>query len=278
MIVNQNELINTIKKLGVAPLKQHGQHFLIDQKVVTELVRSADLSQNDDVLEVGPGLGTLTEKLVQKAKRLVACEIDKKLFLFLKKSFSSQKNLTLLHGDIRKINLADYFPNSNYVVVSNIPYSLTSYLLKMFLASPAPPRKMALLVQKEIAERITARPPDMSLLSLSVQLFCEPKIVRVIPPTAFYPEPEVSSAILILVARSNPLIKKVEQEIFFRLAKISFAGKRKQIHNSLKNGLRLSSNQISQLLKNSAIDESRRPQTLTWSEWQNLTTNYSKLS
>ncbi|MFH1508670.1 MAG: 16S rRNA (adenine(1518)-N(6)/adenine(1519)-N(6))-dimethyltransferase RsmA [bacterium] len=274
--MNKEKLKQIIKSLDTAPLKKRGQHFLISDKVVSDLVGAASLSKKDKVLEIGPGLGALTEKLVEQARKVLACEVDDKLISYLQNKYQ-QENIEILKADILRLDLAKYFENNKYKVVANIPYYLTSHLFKFFLENKTRPELMAFLVQKEIADRLTAEAPNVSLLTLSVQLYAETKIISVVPSEAFYPAPKVDSAVILLKLRQTPLIAETLIADFFHLAKIAFAAKRKQIHNNLESGLKWEKDKIIQLLKISAIDKTRRAETLTWPEWESLTRKYIRI-
>jgi 16S rRNA (adenine1518-N6/adenine1519-N6)-dimethyltransferase len=249
--------------------KHHlGQNFLADKEVLQKIIEIAELKSSDTVLEVGPGTGVLTEELLKTAKEVWAVEKDEKLFLHLKNQFSLEDKLKLVNQDILRFHLERNIPG-DYKVVANIPYYLTSKLLQHFLEQKNPPKLLVLMVQKEVGERVVAAPGELSILGLSVQIYADAEIAAHVSRKSFWPVPEVDSAILkITPTNKYPQIK--DKELFFRIIKIAFAGKRKQILNSLKNGLKLSREEIEKILAAAGIQIQSRPQDLTIDQWISL--------
>jgi 16S rRNA (adenine1518-N6/adenine1519-N6)-dimethyltransferase len=249
------------------PKKSLGQHWLRDAAALNAVADGAGLSKSDVVLEIGPGLGTLTEILVQRADKVIAVEFDEVLARQLA-TFVRADNLQVIYDDILKFDLTQLPPN--YVVVANIPYYLTSNLLRVLSESSNPPRAMSLLVQKEVAERIAAGPGQMSLLSLSVQLYYAPKLHQVIEAKLFTPPPKVDSQIISLVRHSQPLFPDFDSKQFFKLAKAGFAGRRKKLRSSLAAGLHMEKPQIDEMLAKAGISGDLRAQELSLQDWHKL--------
>lgn len=245
--------------------KSLGQHWLFDEPTLQKVIEAGEVSGKDTVLEVGPGLGTLTDLLLQKAKKVIAVEADGDLITGLKKINNSK--LQLEYADIMKYDLRT-LPKS-YKVVANIPYYLTSNLLRMLLESSNPPTLAALLVQKEVAQRVTAKPGQMSVLAFSVQYYARPLILGLVAKELFEPAPKVDSAILQIKMRSQPCFEADKSKLF-RLVKAGFGERRKQLRNSLAGGLQLSTESVSQILAQAGIDTTARAQELNMEQWQAL--------
>lgn len=249
-----------------------GQHFLISDEIAEEIADAAELSINDTALEIGPGKGILTKYLLAKAGRVVAVEKDKELCEFLKEKFSGAKNLRLINADIRDFfkeprNYESGIMDYGYKIVANIPYYLTSYLIKLILENPVLPQEIVLTIQKEVAERICAAPPEMSILAVSVQIFGKPRIIKIIPAKYFSPPPEVDSAVLRITPYKKPLVAPQEQKKFFQIVKAGFSSRRKQIINTLSAGLYLSREETEKLLRATGVEPTRRAETLGVTEW-----------
>jgi 16S rRNA (adenine1518-N6/adenine1519-N6)-dimethyltransferase len=243
-----------------------GQHFLVDGEVLSLIVATADLKPDDTVVEVGPGLGILTKELAKKAGWVVAIELDDGLAALLKKTLASFNNVTVINADVLKIEPKDIVKGRDYKVVANLPYYITSPVLRHFLEASAKPQTMVVMVQREVAEAIAAKPGDMSLLSVSVQFYGEPEIISIVPPESFYPAPEVSSAIVKIDVYPKPKVD-VDEKGFFDTVRAGFAAPRKQLANSLAKGLGWEKALVLPLLRRAKIDSSRRAETLTIEEW-----------
>jgi 16S rRNA (adenine1518-N6/adenine1519-N6)-dimethyltransferase len=259
-----------LRQHGLRPDKALGQNFLVDEGHLASIVRFSELEADDQILEVGAGLGSLTRHLAVAAKRIVAVELDKKLFPILQESIEGYPNVELVQGDILKLALADYFTASGYKVVANIPYYLTTNLIRHLLESDPRPAKLVLTIQREVAERACASPPDMSLLSLGVQLYGAPRIAHHIPAGAFYPIPKVDSALLVIDIYEVPKLPGEKIDRFFRLAKAAFAQKRKTLANSLASLPGWTKEMATEQLLTAKIEPMRRPQTLSFDEWGRL--------
>lgn len=245
--------------------KKLGQHWLNHKPSLASIVEAGEIVADDTVLEIGPGLGSLTRLLVRRAKKVVAVEFDPALAEKLGAEVRAP-NLEVHHEDILEFKLTDL--PVGYKVVANIPYYLTSKLLRVLCESANPPAKMVLLVQKEVAERICAQPGQMSLLSVSVQLYYECHLGDIVPSELFEPPPKVDSQFVILEHRTKPAAGVKDHRQFFRVVKAGFASRRKKLRSSLAGGLRLDKKAADQLLARAGIDGNRRAQELSLAEWQ----------
>jgi len=258
-----------LRRYGLRPKKSLGQNFLIDESALARIAAAADLAASDTVLEIGPGLGSLTRHLASAARRVVAVELDAAMLPVLRQTLQSCANVEIVHSDILKYALTasrNGLP-PGYKVVANIPYYITSALIRHLLEADVRPSLVVLTVQREVAERICAGPGDMSLLAVSVQFYCAPRLVARIPAGAFYPPPEVDSAVLKLDVFTQPAVAVADADHFFQVVKAGFSQKRKQLRNSLSAGLHLESRKADELLFRAAIDPKRRAETLTLEEW-----------
>ncbi len=282
-----------LKKYGLRPRKGLGQNFLIDSIHLDKIVTVAELAERDLVLEIGPGPGTLTTRLAAAAGQVVAVEVDPNMVNLLRTEYSQLPNLTILEADILQTDLDTLLPDQptpsneavqppkhrtiqptnqppTYKVVANLPYYITSAVLRHLLESPARPERIVVTVQKEVAQRIVAEPGQMSLLAVSVQFYGEPKLVHRIPAGAFYPPPKVDSAVVRIDTFPEPPIKVSNVSLFFRLVKAGFGQKRKQLKNSLAAGLHKPVADVVAALEEAKIDPTRRAETLSLADWGRL--------
>ena len=259
-----------LRRYGIRPSKGLGQNFLVDPNILDRVIDAAEIQPEDQVLEVGPGLGHLTRHLAQKAKRVVAVELDKKFIPILTNILKPYPNVEIVQTDILDLNLGDYFTQPGYLVVANIPYYITSALLRHLLEAPHPPSRLTLTVQKEVAKRICAKPGKFSLLSLSVQVYGQPQTITTIPAGAFYPAPKVDSAVVRVDLYPEPLIQRENLEAFFTLVKAGFSQKRKMLGNALGSRMGWGKELAQKRLLAADIDPQRRAQTLTIEEWGRL--------
>jgi len=251
--------------------KRLGQNFLIDENIRDIIIGAADLSASDTVLEVGPGVGILTEKLAERAGRVVAVELDDSLAKRLKGKMGGHRNLEVVHADILDVNLKVILGTSrSYKVVANIPYYITSPILHLFMHGELKPGLMVIMMQEEVAEDVTARPGKMNFLSVSMQICSRPEIVCRVPAQSFYPPPKVDSAVVKFSMLSEPAIKVENMDGFLQFVHSGFAAPRKQLRNSLAIGLKKEPVQAEELLKLAKIDPQRRPGTLELAEWRDL--------
>ncbi len=256
-----------LRQFDLKARKGLGQHFLIDEGVLQTIVSSAELALDDVVIEVGPGLGILTRELAQKAGRVIAIELDDKLAALLKKTLASFDNVTVINDDVLRLEPADLA--TAYKVVANLPYYITSPVLRHFLEASAKPQTMVVMVQKEVAEAIAVEPGGMSLLSVSVQFYGKPRIVSTVPAQSFYPAPEVDSALLRIDLYPQPALA-VDEKSFFNLVRAGFTAPRKQLVNSLAQGLGITKAEVLPLLEKADIESWRRAETLSLEEWARL--------
>ncbi len=300
----------TIKELlakhSTKPLKGLGQNFLIDQATLKKIVEAADLKPTDTILEVGPGIGTLTQALAPLAKTVLAIEKDKNMVEILKETLAHFKNINVIHGDILKMKpqipiandqltknivIASKAKQSNtqlpkkYKIVANIPYYLTSPLIRMFLESGNPPESMVLMVQKEVAQRICAKPPHMSILAVSVQFYAKAEIISYVGKEKFWPSPKVDSAIIKITPYSNSSLRSAAPagvalwqsnnpafvEKFFQIVKAGFSHPRKQLANNFSVILKKDRKEVEVWLSKNDIKSNQRAETLSIQNWINLT-------
>jgi len=260
-----------IKKYGITPSRRLGQNFLIDKKVLRKIIRAADLKADDVVLEIGPGIGSITKELAKRAKEVIAVEKDPKITEALKENIKGAKNVKILTSDILKLRLSS-LGLQRFKVVANIPYYLTSHLIRKLLEAENPAELIVLVIQKEVAQRICAKTPKMNLLAVSVQFYAQPEIVSYVSRNSFLPKPRVDSAIIKLKPRPlpNPLPKSNLNK-FFKILKGGFSQPRKQLLNSLSQGLNLDKEIIRTWLLENGIQPSQRPESLKIKDWINLT-------
>lgn len=256
---------------GLHANKALGQNFLQDETALHKIAAAAEITANDTVLEIGPGLGSLTRHLALAARQVIAIELDQNLLPVLADVLSPFPNTRVVHGDVLQIAPASLLDVENYLVVANIPYYITSAVFRHLLEASPRPRRIVMTIQKEVAQRICAPQGDLSLLALSVQVYGQPSIVATVPAGAFYPAPKVDSAIIRVELFQEPFIPASSLDAFFRLAKAGFSQKRKTLRNSLSAGLAISPLQAADLLSRASIDPMRRAETLSLDEWQRLT-------
>lgn len=267
-----------LKKYSIRPKKSLGQNFLVEPAGLRKVLTAAELQGDEQVLEIGAGLGSLTVLLAQTARDVVAIEIDQKLFPALQEALAPYANVKTIHGDILNLDLDGLLHDQDFVVVANIPYYITSAIIRKLLEANKRPSRMILTIQKEVAERIIARDGKMSLLALSVQVYGKPELVATIPAGAFYPAPDVDSAVLKLTLYEKPLIQEQNLDLFFKLAQAGFSQKRKTLRNSLASGLSISSQQAEKILADAQLESNRRAETLNLEEWNRLVLAYLKLA
>ena len=264
-----------LRRFDLRARKRLGQRFLIDGDVLQRILSAAELTADDIVLEVGPGLGILTRELAQRAQRVIAIELDDKLANFLKQELVSFPNVMIINEDILKIEPATLLARpERYKVVANLPYYITSPVLRHFLEATLKPDLMVVMVQKEVAEAIVAGPGKRSLLSISVQFYGRPTIIGKVPANSFYPAPEVDSAILRIDLYPKPAVAVDDTEGFFGTVRAGFASPRKQLANSLAQGLGWPKADVLSVLAEASIAPQRRAETLTLEEWAQLRQAY----
>jgi len=269
--MNIKEVKNTLKDYSVVPAKSLGQNFLVDRGALNSLLEAAELKKGDVIIEIGPGTGILTKELLKKSKKVIAFEKDKRMCALLQDSLGKFKNLKIIQGDI--LTAASKLPK-NYKVVANIPYYITSPIIRKFLESKNKPELMILMAQKEVGQRICANPPNMSILSVSVQFYAKAKIIRYVSRSSFWPRPKVDSAIIKITPLIDTDLKPINTDLFFKIVKAGFSHPRKQLLNNFSKGLNLSREKIEKILKESDINPQQRAETLSTEKWIELSYNF----
>ena len=267
-----------VREFGFKPKKRLGQHFLIDEAVLECILSAAELSPEDIVVEVGPGLGILTEELAKRGAKVIAVELDSKLVDILRKRLVPFPNVKIIHADILKVAPRQLLQNNltaselaqGYKVIANLPYYITSPVLRHFLEAQPRPSEMVITVQKEVGEAIAATPGKMSLLSVKTQFYSKPTIISYVPAASFYPPPKVNSVILRLDIYSRPPIEVSDVASFFDIVIHGFSSPRKQLRNSLAHSLEMPPSQVTLLLGKAGIEAKRRAETLSLEEWREL--------
>jgi 16S rRNA (adenine1518-N6/adenine1519-N6)-dimethyltransferase len=259
---------NLFKKHKIFPLKRFGQNFLISKLALSKIIKAANLKANDVVLEIGPGIGTITKELAKKVKKVILIEKDQRLIEILKENLSNFKNLKIIFGDIREIEICK-LKIKNYKVVANLPYYLTAPVIRKFLEAKYPPKEMILTIQKEVAKRICQK-KKLNILAIAVQFYSKAEIVDYILKNSFWPKPKVDGAIIKLKVKRQK--SKVNKDLFFKIVKTGFCQPRKQLINNLvKFGKK---EKIKSWLLKNKISPSKRPEDLSIKDWQNLTKTF----
>jgi 16S rRNA (adenine1518-N6/adenine1519-N6)-dimethyltransferase len=261
-----------LDRLGVRPSKGLGQNFLFERGIVQRMVGALEVEQGDLVLEIGPGLGILTEELLHHAGEVVAVELDRRLAEHLRAIFGSAPGFRLVEGDALTIEVEEVVGAGRpYLVAANLPYSVGTAVLRRLLETPHRPRRLALMVQREVAERLVARPPKMTVVGIATQFYAEARIAFAVPPSVFVPPPKVESAVVLLETRPELPLPKDEHERFFRIVNSGFRHKRKQLANSIADELGAPKAAITEWLTAAGIDPMRRGETLDVAEWVAIT-------
>lgn len=267
-----------LRQLGFRPKKRLGQHFLIDEAVLEHILSAAELRPGSVVVEVGPGLGILTEGLARRGARVIAVEIDPRLVAVLRKRLVSYPDVEIVHADILKVtprevleqSLGASEPGQQYRVVANLPYYIASPVLWRFLEAELRPSEMVVMLQKEVGEAIAAPPGKMSMISVKAQFYSRPTIVSYVPAASFYPPPKVDSVVLRLEVYQQPPIEVSDVAGFFEIVMHGFSSPRKQLRNVLSHSLGMPPGQVSELLERAGIDSRCRAETLSLEEWGEL--------
>jgi 16S rRNA (adenine1518-N6/adenine1519-N6)-dimethyltransferase len=267
-----------LRRLGISPRKSLGQNFLTDDDAARRIVRYAESAPEDTVIEIGPGIGALTRHLVQTAARVIAIEIDRNLIPALREELGDPANLTIVQGDALGVDFAALpgVTDARGAVrfIGNLPYYITSAVIRRILEAPLPVRAIVLTVQLEVAQRIIAQPDDMSLLAVSVQFYGRPELLMRLSPSLFYPQPDVDSAVVRITPHAHP--PDVDPATLFSLARAGFSQRRKQLRNTLSGGLQLGKAQADELLTRAGIDPARRAETLTLADWIRLSKAFAQ--
>jgi len=280
-LTSKREIKGVLQKHGVYyPSKKLGQNFIVDRSAIKKFLKAANFNPKDTVLEIGPGPGNLTQEIAGSVKRVIAVEKDPQLIRILNDELRIKniKNVRIVEGDILKIQDTKYKIRNTYnKVVANLPFYLTSPVIRKFLESETPPEQMVFFVQKEVAQRICSRPPSMNLLAVSVQFYAKPEIAVYVSKKSFWPQPKVDSAILRIVPLINADRKLINADLFFRIVRAGFSQPRKQILNNLSRVLKLEKERVKPWLLGSDVRPKQRAETLTMEDWVKLTNSFKEL-
>lgn len=257
--------------------KKLGQNFLINENVVRQIVEAAELSEADTVLEVGPGIGTLTQGLAESKAKVVAVELDTRLLPVLATTLNGYDNVRVVHGDILKVNIMEEVGAPSFKVCANLPYYITTPIIFALLEKRLPMERLVAMVQKEVAERMAAQPggKEYGALSVAIQYYTEPEIAFIVPPTSFIPAPAVDSAVIVCKRRSKPPVEVCDEALFFRVVKAAFSLRRKMLSNSLKN-MGIKGEQVTKWLELAGVDGKRRAETLSLEDFAKLTNSFNE--
>ena len=257
--------------------KKLGQNFLIDEQVVRNIVAAAELGEKDLVLEVGPGIGTLTQGLAESGAEVVAVELDKRLLPVLSTTLQGYDNVTVINNDILQADIGELTGNAEFKVCANLPYYITTPIIFALLEKKLPMERLVAMVQKEVAERMAAKPggKDYGALSVAIQYYTEPEIAFIVPPSSFIPAPSVDSAVIVCKKRTVPPVQVEDEQLFFRVVKAAFSLRRKMLNNSLKN-MGISAAECATWLQRAEVDGKRRAETLSLEEFARLSNSFIK--
>lgn len=258
--------------------KKLGQNFLIDETVVRRIVEAAELTPEDTVLEVGPGIGTLTQGLAESGADVVAVELDKRLLPVLDVTLEGYDNVRIVNGDILQVDIMEQVQKPDFKCCANLPYYITTPIIFAILEKRLPMERLVVMVQKEVAERMAAKPgsKDYGALSVAIQYFTEPEIAFIVPPSSFIPAPSVDSAVIVCKRRSTPPVEVCDENLFFRVVKAAFSLRRKMLSNSLKN-MGIKGEQVSKWLELAGVDGKRRAETLSLEDFAALTNTFAQV-
>ena len=258
--------------------KKLGQNFLIDESVVRRIVEAAELTPEDTVLEVGPGIGTLTQGLAESGASVVAVELDKRLLPVLDVTLEGYDNVCIVNGDILQVDIMEQVQKPDFKCCANLPYYITTPIIFAILEKRLPMERLVVMVQKEVAERMAAKPgsKDYGALSVAIQYFTEPEIAFIVPPSSFIPAPSVDSAVIVCKRRSTPPVEVCDENLFFRVVKAAFSLRRKMLSNSLKN-MGIKGEQVTKWLELAGVDGKRRAETLSLEDFAALTNTFAQV-
>ena len=278
-VIASPEVVHYIcKRFDIKMSKKLGQNFLIKRGIVDEIVHAAELTVGEPVLEVGPGIGTLTQGLAQSGADVTAIELDRRLLEVLDTTLASYDNVRIIHGDVLKLDVPTIMNHKPFKVVANLPYYITTPIIMSLLESKLPIERLVVMVQKEVALRMVAKPgtKDYGALSVAVQYYTEPDIVLDVPPKSFLPAPAVTSSVIRCVLRNKPPVDVIDEKLFFRVLKAGFAQRRKTFSNTMKT-TGLTRDRIEELLAKANIDGQRRGETFTLQEFADVANAWATL-
>ena len=275
MLSNPKQTIRVIQENNFTFRKNYGQNFLIDSHVIDKIVAAAEIDKDTEVLEIGPGIGTLTQYLAEAAKSVTAVEIDDKLIPILEKTLADYDNVRIIHGDILKQDIAALFGDRPFKIVANLPYYITTPIIMSLLEGRVPADSITVMIQKEVADRMQASPgsKDYGELSLAVQYYSEPYLAANVPPNCFMPRPNVGSAVIRLTRRLEPPVEVKDEQLMFKLIRAAFNQRRKTLANAIKNfeGLQFSREEVEAALEKVGLDVRVRGEALSLEEFASLT-------
>ena len=278
-VIASPEVVHYIcKRFDIKMSKKLGQNFLIKRGIVDEIVHAAELTVGEPVLEVGPGIGTLTQGLAQSGADVTAIELDRRLLEVLDTTLASYDNVRIIHGDVLKLDVPTIMNHKPFKVFANLPYYITTPIIMSLLESKLPIERLVVMVQKEVALRMVAKPgtKDYGALSVAVQYYTEPDIVLDVPPKSFLPAPAVTSSVIRCVLRDKPPVDVIDEKLFFRVVKAGFAQRRKTFSNTMKT-TGLTRDRIEELLAKANIDGQRRGETFTLQEFADVANAWATL-
>ena len=267
-IANLEVTRHILRAFNLHASKRLGQNFLIDEGIVQGIVEAADIQPGDRVLEIGPGIGTLTQGLAEAGAEVTAVELDKKLPAVLAKTLEGYEHVRVVQGDILKVDIPELMGSGSFKVAANLPYYITTPILMALLEQRLPITRIVTMVQKEVAERMVAVPGNKTYgaLSVAVQYYTEPEIVLDVPPRSFLPAPEVDSVVIACTIRQEPAVKVQDEKAFFKVVRAAFGQRRKTLHNALKS-MGLDKEQVRAALESASVDGTRRGETLSLPEF-----------
>lgn len=279
IIASPNVTQHILNRFKLRADKKLGQNFLIDHSVVQRIVEAAELSEKDTVLEVGPGIGTLTQGLAESKANVVAVELDQRLLPVLATTLEGYDNVRVVHGDILKVDIMAEVGNKEFKCCANLPYYITTPIIFALIEKRLPMERLVAMVQKEVAERMAAKPggKEYGALSVAIQYYTEPEIAFIVPPSSFIPAPSVDSAVIVCKRRTTPAVEVEDEKLFFRVVQAAFSLRRKMLSNSLKN-MGISSAQCAEWLSLAGIDGKRRAETLSLEEFAALANTYKQIN
>lgn len=259
-----------LRSHGIRPSRSMGQNFLVEPSVVEAIASTAAIHDGDLVIEIGPGMGVLTRQLLNIGARVIGVELDRELAAFLRKDLRDYPGFSLAEHDARHVDVAAITENQPFQVVANLPYSIATVVIRHFVESANPPTRLTVMVQREVAERMTATPPAMSLLGLATQFYSDAEVAFVVPSDVFVPAPKVESAVVSMIVKQELALSPADRERMFQLATMAFQRKRKTIANGLSQGLDRAKSEVEDVLRTAELDPGLRPQALIVDDWIRL--------
>ncbi len=269
-LTDKTTIKNLLKKYGARAEKYLGQHFILSEKALAQMISAAEIKKNDIIIEIGPGLGALTQELVKTKSKIIAVEKDPLMINILKETMTNYKNVKIIEADARKISIPDIdIDRYSHKIVANLPYNVATFLIHKWLEEKKSPELMVLMVQKEVAQRICSKPPHMNLLAVSIQFYADAKIIDYVPAGAFWPKPKVDSAIIKIIPKKSPLTP-AQSHAFFEVVKAGFSQPRKQLIGNLIKNLKISREKLLKIFKDLNISEQARAENLSLEQWLNF--------